>query len=76
MVNIQQIAASILPAWVNVSATIRMTWHHSDLASKDLASEGLGGGENRFGVAVACPAETADQVRSLLTAAGAEEVRR
>ena len=31
---------------------------------------------DRFGVAVACPAETADQVRSLLTAAGAEEVRR
>jgi molybdopterin-containing oxidoreductase family membrane subunit len=31
---------------------------------------------DRFGVAVACPAEAADQVRSLLTAAGAEEVRR
>ena len=31
---------------------------------------------DRFGVAVACPAETAEQVRSLLTAAGAEEVRR
>jgi molybdopterin-containing oxidoreductase family membrane subunit len=31
---------------------------------------------DRFGVAVACPSETADQVRSLLTAAGAEEVRR
>jgi molybdopterin-containing oxidoreductase family membrane subunit len=31
---------------------------------------------DRFGVAVACPAATADQVRSLLTAAGAEEVRR
>ena len=31
---------------------------------------------DRFGVAVACPTETADQVRSLLTAAGAEEVRR
>ena len=31
---------------------------------------------DRFGVAVACPAETVDQVRSLLTAAGAEEVRR
>jgi ActD protein len=31
---------------------------------------------DRFGVAVACLAETADQVRSLLTAAGAEEVRR
>ena len=31
---------------------------------------------DRFGVAVACPPETADQVRSLLTGAGAEEVRR
>ncbi|HEV2053717.1 MAG TPA: DUF3341 domain-containing protein [Methylomirabilota bacterium] len=31
---------------------------------------------DRFGVAVACSAEAADQVRSLLTAAGAEEVRR
>ena len=31
---------------------------------------------DRFGVAVACPAGTAEQVRSLLTAAGAEEVRR
>lgn len=31
---------------------------------------------DRFGVAVTCPAETADLVRSLLTAAGAEEVRR
>ena len=31
---------------------------------------------DRFGVAVACPSETADQVRALLTAAGAEEVRR
>ena len=31
---------------------------------------------DRFGIAVACPAETVDQVRSLLTAAGAEEVRR
>jgi ActD protein len=31
---------------------------------------------DRFGVAVACPPETVDQVRSLLTAAGAEEVRR
>jgi Protein of unknown function (DUF3341). len=31
---------------------------------------------DRFGVAVACPPETAEQVRSLLTGAGAEEVRR
>ena len=31
---------------------------------------------DRFGVAVACPPETADQVRALLTGAGAEEVRR
>ena len=31
---------------------------------------------DRFGVAVACPPETADQVRSLLLGAGAEEVRR
>jgi len=31
---------------------------------------------DRFGVAVACPPETVDQVRSLLTGAGAEEVRR
>jgi len=31
---------------------------------------------DRFGVAVACPPETADQVRSLLSGAGAEEVRR
>jgi len=31
---------------------------------------------DRFGVAVACPVETADQVRALLTAAGAEEVKR
>jgi molybdopterin-containing oxidoreductase family membrane subunit len=31
---------------------------------------------DRFGVAVACPPETADQVRSLLMGAGAEEVRR
>jgi hypothetical protein len=31
---------------------------------------------DRFGVAVACPPETADQVGSLLTGAGAEEVRR
>jgi Protein of unknown function (DUF3341) len=31
---------------------------------------------DRFGVAVACPPETADQVRLLLTGAGAEEVRR
>jgi len=31
---------------------------------------------DRFGVAVACPPETVEQVRSLLTGAGAEEVRR
>jgi hypothetical protein len=31
---------------------------------------------DRFGVAVACPPETVDQVRSVLTVAGAEEVRR
>ena len=31
---------------------------------------------DRFGVAVACPPETVDSVRSLLSAAGAEEVRR
>lgn len=31
---------------------------------------------DRFGVAVACPPEAAAEVRSLLTAAGAEEVRR
>lgn len=31
---------------------------------------------DRFGVAVSCPPETADQVRALLTGAGAEEVRR
>jgi molybdopterin-containing oxidoreductase family membrane subunit len=31
---------------------------------------------DRFGVAVACPPETAEQVRSLLAGAGAEEVRR
>src|SRR5262247_3072701 len=31
---------------------------------------------DRFGVAVACPPETAEQVRALLTTAGAEEVRR
>jgi molybdopterin-containing oxidoreductase family membrane subunit len=31
---------------------------------------------DRFGVAVACPPETAEQVRSLLTGAGAEEIRR
>lgn len=31
---------------------------------------------DRFGVAVACPPETVDQVRSLLAGAGAEEVRR
>lgn len=31
---------------------------------------------DRFGVAVACPPETAEQVRALLTGAGAEEVRR
>jgi molybdopterin-containing oxidoreductase family membrane subunit len=31
---------------------------------------------DRFGVAVDCPPETAEQVRALLTTAGAEEVRR
>jgi Alternative complex III, ActD subunit len=31
---------------------------------------------DRFGVAVVCPPETVDQVRSVLTVAGAEEVRR
>ena len=31
---------------------------------------------DRFGVAVACPPETVDQVRSVLAVAGAEEVRR
>ncbi|HET8576195.1 MAG TPA: DUF3341 domain-containing protein [Methylomirabilota bacterium] len=31
---------------------------------------------DRFGVAVACPAERAETVKSLLSAAGAEEVRR
>lgn len=31
---------------------------------------------DRFGVVVACPAEQADRVQSLLTTAGAEEVRR
>ena len=31
---------------------------------------------DRFGVAVDCPPETAEQVRALLTGAGAEEVRR
>jgi ActD protein len=31
---------------------------------------------DRFGVAVACPADTAETVKSLLTASGAEEVRR
>jgi hypothetical protein len=31
---------------------------------------------DRFGVAVACPPETAEQVRALLAGAGAEEVRR
>lgn len=31
---------------------------------------------DRFGVAVTCPAERADTVKSLLTASGAEEVRR
>ncbi len=31
---------------------------------------------DRFGVAVACPADNAETVRSLLSAAGAEEVRR
>ena len=31
---------------------------------------------DRFGVAVACPPEMADQVRALLSGAGAEEVRR
>jgi len=31
---------------------------------------------DRFGVAVDCSPETAEQVRALLTTAGAEEVRR
>ena len=31
---------------------------------------------DRFGVAVACPAAQADVVKSLLSSAGAEEVRR